>query len=50
MVVASGSIVGNIIDLLSESLLKRRFGVHGGRNGSVPTMLSDQDVGDAVDV
>ena len=50
MVVASGSIAGNIIDLLPESPLKHRFGMHGGRYNSVPTMLSDQNVGDAVDV
>jgi hypothetical protein len=32
MVVASGSIAGNIIDLLTESPLKHRFGVRCGRS------------------
>ncbi len=31
MVVASGSIAGNTIDLLTEPPRKHRFGAHGGR-------------------
>ena len=44
MVEASGSIAGNIIDLLPKSPLKHRFCAHGGRESCIPTKLSDQDV------
>ena len=44
MVEVSGSIAGNIIDLLPESPLEHFFCAHGGRDGCIPTKLSDQDV------